>query len=61
MTDDDRATQQEELAREACLKLRKPEGPAATGHCLNCGDDLDGGQRWCDADCRVDWEARTAR
>lgn len=61
MTDDDRATQQEELAREACLKLRRPEGPAATGYCLNCGEQLEHNHRWCDADCRRDWEARVGR
>ena len=59
MTDDDRASEQEQMARDALLTLRKPEGPTPSGHCLNCGEDLPAGVRWCDADCRVDWEART--
>ena len=30
-----------------------------TGHCLNCGEDLQGDtQRWCDAACREDWQKR---
>ena len=39
-------------------KSRKPEGPAAVGYCLNCGPDtkLPNGMRWCNADCRNDWE-----
>lgn len=56
----DAACRNEELRREIALRERKPEGPAETGHCLNCGPDapLPPGQRWCDTDCRDDWEAR---
>lgn len=39
----------------AC-KVRKPEGPAPTGQCLACGSPLPGVGRWCDAECRDDWE-----
>ncbi len=28
----------------------------ATGHCLSCDEPLEEGRRWCDADCRDDWE-----
>lgn len=37
---------------------RKPqETLRATGFCLFCGDPLtDQERRWCDADCRDDWE-----
>lgn len=38
------------------LAQRKPAGPPACGHCYNCGEPLDGDQRWCDADCEQDWE-----
>lgn len=56
----DTATRHEELRREIALRERKQEGPAAVGHCLNCGPDkpLRAGHRWCDTDCRDDWEAR---
>lgn len=30
----------------------------ATGRCLNCGEELADGARWCDADCRDDWQRR---
>lgn len=28
----------------------------ATGKCLNCGYQVAPGHRWCDADCREDWQ-----
>lgn len=56
----DQATDREEKDREMCLKLRMNEGPKPTGFCLNCGPDvpLADGQRWCDGDCRDDWQKR---
>lgn len=39
-------------------KSRKPEGPAPTGFCLNCGEALPPFQRWCDHDCYSDWSRR---
>jgi hypothetical protein len=33
----------------------------ATGACLWCGDEVSAGRRWCDADCRDDWERYRAR
>lgn len=33
----------------------------AIGKCHNCGTRLSGGLRWCDADCRTDWERRGRR
>lgn len=52
----DTATCHEELRREIALRERKPEGPAATGYCLFCGEPLPDGLRWCDADCARDYE-----
>ncbi len=30
-----------------------------TGHCLNCGNmDIIKGMRWCNSECRNDWQNR---
>lgn len=50
----DIASEREELARSVALTARKPEGPAATGRCLYCGQGLVA-LRWCDAECRDEW------
>lgn len=42
-------------------RSKKPEGPPATGNCLNCGEALPPSVRWCDADCCADWSARNRR
>ena len=52
----DRAAAMEELRRRAALEVRKPEAPSATGYCFNCEARLRQGQRWCDVNCRNDWE-----
>lgn len=53
----DDAQKREEEILAAALKYRKPEGPVANGACHNCGAILTKpGARWCDADCRDDWE-----
>lgn len=52
----DLATQQEQIFREAALTTRKPHGPQPCGYCLNCEAPLGPGKRWCDTDCRTDWE-----
>lgn len=57
----DRATEIEERDRALALAARKPAGPAATGKCLNCGDALGEGLRWCDRDCHDDWTRRQPR
>lgn len=46
----------EQLDTELALQIRKPEGPQATGYCLSCGAVLCADLRWCDADCRDDWQ-----
>jgi hypothetical protein len=48
--------QQECLDEYALAAARQPAAPEATGFCLNCGAALAQGLRWCDPDCRVDWE-----
>ena len=55
----DRATEREEMDRERALKMRKPEGPKATGYCLECGEPVGEGRRWCiGVECRNRWERR---
>lgn len=38
------------------LSSRKTTGPEATGECLFCGEPLPDGKRWCNAECRDEWE-----
>ena len=36
---------------------KEQEAVTATGYCLSCGEPIaDSTRRWCDADCRDDWE-----
>ena len=56
----ERATEALMAARLAQVRERKDEAPH-TGHCLNCGEPLPAGRRWCDADCRDEWEARNEK
>lgn len=56
MDDSDMATLREEQARAVALSVRMPEGPQPTGVCMHCGAPLPGGRRWCDAECRDEWE-----
>ena len=55
-TIDDDAAMREEHFRETALKHRKPDGPTPTGRCLYCNALLSFGHRWCNADCREDYE-----
>lgn len=44
--------------KHALHASRKPEPSVqATGECLFCGEPVDEGRRWCDAECRDYWEA----
>ncbi|MDR3087856.1 MAG: hypothetical protein LBU45_07920 [Azoarcus sp.] len=45
-----------EMIAAADLAKRKPRGPEPIGACHYCGEPLQPGRRWCDADCRDDWE-----
>lgn len=57
----DRADEQAEQTLRAALLRRLPAGPDATGLCLWCGIEVAFGVRWCDRDCRDDWERHAAR
>lgn len=52
----DQGNEAAEIFRKSALSQRKPDGPEATGHCLNCDARLAPKLRWCNADCRTDWE-----
>lgn len=53
----DLGAEREARDRALALQVRAPEGPAATGACLCCGEPLPEGLRWCDAECRDTWQA----
>jgi predicted nucleic acid-binding Zn ribbon protein len=61
MDEADRA--QEIMEQEEALRrrTRRPPGLTYTGYCHWCGDITGGGRRFCDADCRDDWERAQAR
>ena len=42
--------------REALSKIARPAAPHGIGLCINCGAPVEGEARWCDAECRKDWE-----
>ncbi len=51
---------QERIEREIEIMRRAIaamcEETSATGECLWCGETLDNGRRWCNAECRDAWE-----
>ena len=53
----DDANEAAEMHLRAAQSRRLPEGPRSTGFCHNCEEMLDHpGARWCDTECRDDWE-----
>lgn len=71
MDEVDRAQLEIEIHQLSLINNReKPATIEATGYCLNCDEKLEPcpkaiedqeqsiPQRWCDEDCRDDWEAR---
>lgn len=38
------------------MQNRREEGPGETGRCLNCGEPVSSGRRWCNAECRDEWQ-----
>jgi hypothetical protein len=61
MDEIDRAQNEVERSLGEAMRLRKPEGPVATGRCLYCESLLEPGRRWCDSICREDWETELSR
>lgn len=57
----DLAQEREYLATQNSMRMRKPEGPLATGRCLYCDSLLEPGRRWCDSICREEWETESSR
>ena len=58
MDDADRATRSEELIHQhniAAVRRRKAELPAV-GFCHYCSEPVPAGSRFCDADCRDEYE-----
>lgn len=58
----DRASEREQLERDLAISSARKQGTAvnSTGHCLWCNAELATGRRWCDAECREDWELEQA-
>lgn len=53
----DRGNDTAELFLQAALLNRKgPTLPHGIGICFNCAAAVEGDARWCDAECRQDWE-----
>lgn len=42
-------------------RLAKVATPHGVGLCLNCSAEIAGERRWCDADCRDQWDADNRR
>jgi hypothetical protein len=57
----DIASDREELDRSRAMTFKKPAGPSPTGRCLYCDEIVGDTQRWCDAECRDQWEGLRAR
>lgn len=55
----DRAEHNQSVILDAAVKRRRDVSAVPVmgiGRCHACGDRVDEGRRWCDADCRDDWE-----
>lgn len=52
----DKANDHIERERQNMLAQRKPSAPVASGVCLYCQCQVPRGLRWCDSNCRDDWE-----
>jgi len=60
----DRASDYEELERLSAfnkVSKRPLKEAEATGYCLYCGEGLSNNLRWCNAECRDDWEVERQR
>jgi lipopolysaccharide biosynthesis regulator YciM len=54
----DLASDREQIARDKAVQViqNKPLAATATGFCLECGEPVAEGVRWCCPECRDDWE-----
>jgi hypothetical protein len=54
----DIASEREELARDKAIRhiQNKPPAALSTGVCLECGESVGHGIRWCSNTCRDDWQ-----
>ncbi|WP_372941466.1 hypothetical protein [Shewanella sp.] len=54
----DRANEITEQLKERQIKAARENTSLAkaTGYCLNCSEKLNDSRRWCDPNCRDDWE-----
>jgi len=59
----DQATEREMRDTELAIQVARQSNRniPSTGVCYNCGETLAGELRWCDRDCRDDWESRDLR
>lgn len=53
----DREATDTALALKAARERTEPPMPP-NGHCYNCGEPVPTDARFCDCDCRDDWQAR---
>lgn len=61
MDEIDLAQERDFLATQNSMRMRKAEGPVATGRCLYCDEILDDQRRWCDAEHREQWQKEARR
>jgi hypothetical protein len=52
----DQANDTADLFLQEALTHKKEVAPDYTGYCHYCHDPVPGNLRWCDMDCRDDWE-----
>lgn len=60
MDDIDRAQEQAEKILAATIAAVPHDTLPSVGDCYNCGASVPDGHRFCDADCRDDYDQRTA-
>jgi hypothetical protein len=46
------------LSHSLATAAKQPQLPPASGKCFNCDEDVAAGERFCDCDCRDDWQLR---
>lgn len=54
----DRAAEQEQVLRDSAIYTARQVRNIifSTGKCLHCDAKVDDTHRWCNSDCRDDWE-----